>query len=324
MIDSESGNETKCAYFGQLGRCKDIAQAGSQLCYWHDPDADKSTDDVKERLEARARNGLPMEGFILRKANLENIDLHGRNKPFKLINSDLSRANLHKAHCYRLDLTGSSLLKADLSCANLRRTCLNQCNLLGVNLKNCSVDHARWGDRLYQEQLALDDPANALTMYEEAEESVRNIRRHCEYMGMTNTAGAFYYREKVLHRMQLPLFSRQRLFSFLLDKVSGYGESPLRVVSFSALLILFFSFIYFFTGVHNGESIINFSSADTASHNIRIWLDCAYFSVVTFTTLGYGDLVPLGISRVFAAFEAFIGSFSMALFVVLFVKKLVR
>jgi hypothetical protein len=46
--------------------------------------------------------------------------------------------------------------------------------------------------------------------------------------------------------------------------------------------------------------------------------------VVTFTTLGYGDIVPLGLARPLAAFEAFVGSFTMALFVVVFVKKMTR
>ena len=49
-----------------------------------------------------------------------------------------------------------------------------------------------------------------------------------------------------------------------------------------------------------------------------------YFSVVTFTTLGYGDLVPVGPSRIIAAIEAFAGSFTLALFVVVFVKKMTR
>ena len=40
-------------------------------------------------------------------------------------------------------------------------------------------------------------------------------------------------------------------------------------------------------------------------------------SVVTFTTLGYGDIHPLGYSRLVASIEAFIGVLFMALFVVL-------
>ena len=47
--------------------------------------------------------------------------------------------------------------------------------------------------------------------------------------------------------------------------------------------------------------------------------------MVTYTTLGYGDITPaLGVSRFLAAFEALIGGFTLALFVVVFVKKMTR
>jgi hypothetical protein len=35
--------------------------------------------------------------------------------------------------------------------------------------------------------------------------------------------------------------------------------------------------------------------------------DCLYFSVVTFSSLGYGDLRPVGVSRLLASTEVFIG-----------------
>ena len=45
------------------------------------------------------------------------------------------------------------------------------------------------------------------------------------------------------------------------------------------------------------------------------FLNCLYFSVVTFTTLGYGDFQPVvGLSRFFVSIEAIIGAFTMALF----------
>ena len=52
--------------------------------------------------------------------------------------------------------------------------------------------------------------------------------------------------------------------------------------------------------------------------------EAIYYTLVTFTTLGYGDFTPVGLSRIFAAFEAFTGSFTLALFVVVFVKKMTR
>lgn len=41
-------------------------------------------------------------------------------------------------------------------------------------------------------------------------------------------------------------------------------------------------------------------------HNPTL-LDCAYFSIVTYSSLGYGDLVPVGAIRFLAGMEALTG-----------------
>lgn len=321
-----NGSRHQCSYFGKFGRCKDTTESGSQLCFWHDPDVDKSGKGIKERLEERAKTGFPMEGFILRKANLDNVNLvnHDSDKPYQLIDCDLSRASLCHGHLYRVDLSGSKLLKANLSNANLHQANLDGCNLLGVNFQNCRLDRVHWGEKLYQEKKAATHPENAIALYEEAEETARNIRRHCENLSMMEIAGHFYYKERVFHRLQMPKYSRQRVVSYLVDKTSGYGESPLRVVFFSMVLIVLCSFIYLFTGILDSNTILRFNSNAGVTQNFRYWLDCLYFSMVTFTTLGYGDLTPLGAARIISAAEAFTGSFSVAFFVVLFVKKMIR
>lgn len=50
------------------------------------------------------------------------------------------------------------------------------------------------------------------------------------------------------------------------------------------------------------------------------FLECLYFSAVTFTTLGYGDMRPVGTLRFLAAVESLIGAFAMALFVYAFTR----
>jgi hypothetical protein len=49
-----------------------------------------------------------------------------------------------------------------------------------------------------------------------------------------------------------------------------------------------------------------------------------YFSVITFTSVGYGDIQPIGITRAFASIEALLGIFLISLFVFVFCQKMVR
>ncbi|WP_263322296.1 pentapeptide repeat-containing protein [Endozoicomonas sp. Mp262] len=320
----------RCAYSSDLVSCQDQPINGSLYCFWHAPEADKTGADVKERLEERARTGEPMDGFILKGSYLENLNLvniHG--EPYHLTNADLSRANLHNAHLYKVDLSGSRLLKANLSGANLHCADLSGCNLLGVNLKACRLEHVNWGAQICQALMAkgirgLRRQEKAVALYEEAEEVARNIRKNCEGQGLFDVAGEFFHREMIFRRYQMPRFSYRRIMSKLVDLVSGYGEKPIRVIFFSAIFILVCSVFYFVNGINDSGEVVRFAWEQTYFTNFKAWLDCLYFSVVTFTTLGYGDLTPLGPSRICAALEAFTGSFSLALFVVVFVKKMTR
>lgn len=66
-----------------------------------------------------------------------------------------------------------------------------------------------------------------------------------------------------------------------------------------ALVILTFAWVYHRVG------IIDNTAPD--SPVIHDFLTCAYYSVVTFTTLGYGDFYPVGIGRALAALQALTG-----------------
>jgi hypothetical protein len=63
-------------------------------------------------------------------------------------------------------------------------------------------------------------------------------------------------------------------------KTSGYGENLGRWAITCAIVLLGFSLLY-----------AAFGLAEPVSH----WFDYFYFSLVTFTSLGYGDIHPLGI-----------------------------
>ncbi|WP_096084907.1 ion channel [Agaribacterium haliotis] len=320
--------QVPCNYKGPNGeRCDDNAEHDG-LCYWHSSKT-KTDSDLAERLEKRARSGKAMVGFNLRRANLSGIDLvnHGHSQGFKLQHCDLYRCQLDRAHLFQLDLSSSSLMKANVSHSNLNRANLSHCNLLGVMLDGAKLDNVQWHDSVYQEQLALRAKPGSdeqQDFFEQAEEIYRNLRRTMESQGLFENAGYFFKREMVVRRYQLPRFSLKRIYSKIVDLFCGYGEEPMRVVAFSLVIIFSFALLYFCAGVNDGDTLIKISPSAGLRHNLEQFLHMLYFSVVTFTTLGYGDLSPVGITRAFAAIEAFIGSFTLALFVVVFVKKMTR
>jgi hypothetical protein len=61
-------------------------------------------------------------------------------------------------------------------------------------------------------------------------------------------------------------------------------------------------------------------------HRESLWSDSVPFglSVITFTTLGYGDVHPIGYSRIVASVEAIFGIFMTALFIFVFTRKMLR
>jgi len=320
-----------CHYVSPEGyHCEEKVENNS-LCFWHDPSISKEGEDVKLRLEAWAATGKPMTGFCLKRADLQDIKLinEGQKTGLNLAYADLYRANLRHAHLFHIDLHGASLMKAHVEGANLNCANLEDANLLGTQFKHTKIEHINWGNRLKQENAALsaekeNDCIQALDYFEQAEEIYRNLRRISEDKGLTEQAGYFFHREMVMRRYQIPRYSLRRFLSKTVDLLCGYGEKPRRVLFFSLLFICICASLYFILGIQTADSIIQFNSHFNWRENIINFIDCLYFSIVTFTTLGYGDISPVGMSRIIAAVEAFTGSFTTALFVVVFVKKMTR
>ncbi|QPM68211.1 potassium channel family protein [Atribacter laminatus] len=104
------------------------------------------------------------------------------------------------------------------------------------------------------------------------------------------------------------------LCSWFINLLYGYGERPGNVIIVSGGIILLFTFLYTYFGIV--DNLIN----NGTSKNI---FNCLYFSIVTFTTLGFGDLSPQPIPtlRLLTSIEAFIGAFMMALFIYTFARR---
>ncbi|MCG9697650.1 ion channel [Shewanella sp. Isolate11] len=322
---------TKCCYHEDEGfSCNEPAEA-SGLCYWHDPKIIKNKPEDIARLEQFARDGGMLRGISLKSAHLPGVDLvrHRHKVGYDMTHAELYRANLHGAHMFNLNLKHASLMKADLRDANVHFANLENANLLGVKWKGAKIENIHTGNIIKQERLArhaehLGEKEIAIDYFEQAEEIYRDLRKAAEREGLFAMAGNYLRKELTMRRHQMPRLSGPRVLSKIIDLFCGYGEAPVRVIIFSMLLILVCALLYLFTGLNYDGHIHIFKFSNEFGTNIKLFLNCLYYSVVTFTTLGYGDFTPIGYSRAIAAMEAFTGSFTIALFVVVFVKKMTR
>jgi hypothetical protein len=77
-------------------------------------------------------------------------------------------------------------------------------------------------------------------------------------------------------------------------------------------VIVTFLIIFYFSLVYYAVGIVDTSSGEVIKHD---WLNSIYFSVITWTTLGYGDFKPFEELKVWVMIEALMGYLFMALIV---------
>ena len=244
--------------------------------------------------------------------------------------ADFFRANLHGASLYHMDLGEAQLTKADLSGANLNETKLEDADLLGATLDGARLERVDWGDLSVNEKranaaLKMGQTEEANARLEEAEEVYRSLRRAYAARSDGHHAGLFFRREMVTRRRQMPPWSFGRGWSRLIDLLCAYGESPPRVIVSCIGFILLCGIAYFFLGILGPEGYTRFDPGAGFAANLVAFADCIYYSVVSFTSLGYSDEARQSwMVRPITGAQAFVGQFMMALFVVVFGKRMMR
>ena len=120
--------------------------------------------------------------------------------------------------------------------------------------------------------------------------------------------------EKVAGRERLLILGR-----WVINQINcllwGYGERPFRTLGVALVVILGTAVAYALAG----PRIL----VDGAAHSISFG-EALYMSVITFTTVGFGDYVPLGWVRILAAQEALAGIFLSPLFRVGLTRRFLR
>jgi len=164
------------------------------------------------------------------------------------------------------------------------------------------------------------------TTIEGMEQTYLEAKRGASDVGDSETGSMFFVRELRYRRRRYAAHARAATHSAshradaalrwltngFLDVVAGYGERPQRTAVLSLAVILGCAALYPATeGLATGSQVLTY-----ATNGPGAALDSIYFSMVTFATLGLGDVRPVGtVGRFIAASEGLIGAFLTAVFV---------
>ncbi|NPA47189.1 MAG: two pore domain potassium channel family protein [Thermococci archaeon] len=153
----------------------------------------------------------------------------------------------------------------------------------------------------------------------------RLARTSWEKSGDFERADQYYYLEMLARRKVKTLVKRKGVrriaqlvelgFEWLFaDVICKYGTDWKRPILIWLIAVnVIFPVLFYAT-----------HSVSGVGGTIKNLLEAEYFSVVTATTLGYGDYHPVGIGRVFASIEALFGMFMWAVFLTVFARKYMR
>ncbi|WP_346936213.1 ion channel [Clostridium sp.] len=135
----------------------------------------------------------------------------------------------------------------------------------------------------------------------------------------------FYQSKLAFHRT---LKGRKKFYSYVANIVCGYGEKPYRSFMLSLIIILIFALLYMITGISCASGIIGFRGLiDNFSVGMLLKnvIYCIHFSLVTFSTVGYGDLLPYNMSGIIlTSIEIIMGIIMIGIWTSTLVRKMTR
>ena len=285
---------------------------------------------IAAQLSALGRGTSPDGTVDLEGADLSGVDFSGLDlaladlRGARLAGADLSGASLARVRADGVDLTGAKLAGADLTDAQLEGACLGGADLSNVRLRGASLDGvilsgatlagadltaasldgARLvgatldgatfdGARLVGADLSdstVDGASFARVDLSGATlSSIRGYR--AARWSRTRVEGADPHGALLLiaHIGEENFFEefraqsrRHELVYRIWSFTSDCGRSVGRLVACCAVLAAVFAFIYTQVGIDFGPN--------------ETWLSPVYLSLVTLTTLGYGDAVPTSVA----------------------------
>ena len=287
----------------------------------------KPDKNTRQEIEKLHDEGVSLSGIYLKYADMKNTKLINVD----LSGSDLTRADFSGASMYGANLEGANLFKANFEGANLKSANLKKCDLLGVDFSNTKLNNVDWGEghKIINEQQAETaiqegNTEKAKEKYRESEDIYRALKISLKTQTLGDDVGRFFEREMIVKRKQMPRFSPLRMISKLAHLTTGYGEKVDNIFYTAIWVIISSAFLYGIEGVsYRGHILGFFGDVEQLDGMLHVFGNLFYFSVVVFSTVGFGDIVPIGLlGKSIMIFEGIIGGLIMAVLIIALYKQL--
>ena len=216
----------------------------------------------------------------------------------KLQNATFTQARLEEADLRRADLRGARICNANLQKADLSRSDLRGADLSGSHVEGACFDESDLGETRVAQ----------LVDFEQARWIGVDIRE-------TDFRAAMRLRRMILDQNYLEEFRNASRTSSFIYRVwwltSDCGRSFGRWALWTAAVLLLFAGLY-------GMVDVDYGAHPTP-------LSPFYYSVVTLTTLGYGDVLPASTgAQIVAMVEVLIGYLALGGLMSIFANKMAR
>jgi len=236
------------------------------------------------------------------------------------------------------DLCGSDLRGTDFETADLREACLDDIRVdetidwgtyfawfIKKRRKSMSWVKYFWTQRIYRYlgykgKIYSERIAKSKDDFREVKKIYRALR--VAYRSVDPTAADyFFYRENHCELVSLhPWWHPANWIGYIWEKSSCSGTAPLRAL----LLLLTFIFACAFAYYRVPNGIVRESG--NCVQGIHSYGEAVYFSIITYTSLGYGDFHPNldaragQILKYVCSLEAIIGIISIGIFAAIFLR----
>jgi hypothetical protein len=254
-------------------------------------------------LESAIFSFANFEGVNFSAAHLENAYLEDAN----LIGARLSGANLKNAI-----LANSNLKNAYLVDAHLEGTILNAVNFKNANLSSVTFDQKiMW-------KLAKATRFSLKKLWNQRYDILLDTTIRCKGVNAATCYGSQQFKLFLQDQDFLEEFLEKkwgRKIFFIWWLFADCGRSLGRWAGWSLVLALLFAFLFWLLG----------SNSFDTQHLKFNFLTMFYYSIVTFTTLGFGDIIPKTTTAAMCVtVEVILGYVMLGGLITIFASKLAR